>query len=77
MQVRILPEALWNGNWHHKKVTKKHSLKQVQNRDKIKLKEVANAGFLSYVINDYGSYNQDFVQEEFEKFVQYIGTCRG
>ena len=40
----IIPElkiaVLWNGNWHHKKITKKHSVLQVQNRDRIKIKEI-------------------------------------
>lgn len=66
--------VLWNGIWHHKKITKKHSVKQVQNRDDIKLKEIIKFGFLPYVINDFGSYNQNFVQSEFEKFIKWLDT---
>ena len=66
--------VLWNGNWHHKKITKKHSVKQVQNRDKIKLKEITKLEFLPYVINDYGKCNTEFVHEEFEKFIKWLDT---
>ena len=31
---------LWNGIWHYKQVRKKHSLLQVQTRDKLKLKQI-------------------------------------
>lgn len=59
---------LWNGIWHHKKITKKHSVKQVQNRDKIKIKEIISAGFTPYIINDMGSENRDFVLDQFNIF---------
>ena len=29
---------LWNGKWHYEQITKSHSLEQVQNRDRIKIK---------------------------------------
>ena len=29
--------VLWNGIWHYKKITKKHSVEQVKNRDRIKI----------------------------------------
>lgn len=32
--------VLWNGKWHYEQIKKGHSVKQVQNRDKIKLKEI-------------------------------------
>ena len=28
---------LWNGPWHYRKIKSNHSVKQVQNRDKIKI----------------------------------------
>lgn len=65
---------LWNGNWHHKQIGIKHSLTQVQNRDKIKVKEIINFGYEPYIINDYGKYNEDFVINEFEKLINYIKT---
>lgn len=61
--------VLWNGNWHYKKITQKHSLKQVQNRDKIKLKEIIKCGYYPYVIKDNGKYNPTFVKEQFELFL--------
>lgn len=58
---------LWNGNWHHKKISLGHSLEQVQNRDRIKIKEILKLGYLPYIINDYGKYNKEFVEKEYEK----------
>ena len=63
---------LWNGNWHHKKISRKHSLEQVQNRDKIKIREIINCGYEPYVIEDYGKYNKEFVEKEFEKLKEKI-----
>lgn len=64
---------LWNGVWHYKKITEEHSLNQVQNRDKMKLKEIEKAGYKSYVIKDMGKHNKDFVNSEFEKFKRHCG----
>lgn len=66
----IKTAVLWNGKWHYQKITKKHSLKQVQNRDRIKIKEIESCGYKPYVIKDEGKYNPKFVREEFEKFLQ-------
>lgn len=63
---------LWNGRWHYEKITEKHSVKQVQNRDKIKIKEINNAGYTHYIIKDMGSYNPDFVKEQFKEFLRSI-----
>lgn len=60
---------LWNGKWHYEKITKKHSVKQVQNRDAIKIKEIINCGYTPLIIKDMGSYNPKFVEEEFKKFI--------
>jgi len=72
----ILPDLklaiLWNGKWHYKKITKKHSLKQVQNRDKIKIKEIKNLNYIPYIIKDMGRENKKFVEKEFKKFLKYI-----
>jgi len=59
--------VLWNGKWHYKKITKKHSVKQVQNRDKIKIKEIIKCGYKPYVIKDMGKYDPVFVVKEFRK----------
>ena len=63
---------LWNGPWHYHKITEKHSLEQVQNRDRIKLAEIAKAGYKSYIIKDMGSHDIGFVNSEFEKFLRWI-----
>ncbi len=60
---------LWNGKWHYEKITEKHSVKQVQNRDKIKIKEIKEFGYTPYIIKDMGKENIKFVNEEFEKFI--------
>jgi hypothetical protein len=65
---------LWNGNWHYKKITKKHSLLQVQNRDKIKTKEIINKDYFPYIIKDEGKYNKRFVENEFNKLKLLIQT---
>lgn len=62
---------LWNGPWHYRKITKNHSLKRVQNRDKIKLKEIKNCGYTSYIIKDLnGKYDINKVEREFEKLLK-------
>lgn len=61
--------VLWNGAWHYKKITEKHSVKQVQNRDKIKIKEITKAGYTPYIIKDMGKYNPAFVKEQFDYFI--------
>ena len=64
--------VLWNGKWHYEKITEKHSVKQVQNRDEIKCKEIKAIGWDIYIIKDMGRYNPSFVNEQFELFLQYI-----
>ena len=65
----IKTAVLWNGKWHYKKITKTHSLKQVQNRDKIKINEIKNYGYEPYIIKDMGSHNKKFVEEKFNEFI--------
>jgi hypothetical protein len=64
--------VLWNGVWHYNKITKKHSVKQVENRDKIKISEIKKLGYEPYIIKDLGKYNKFFVEKEFEIFEKYI-----
>ncbi len=64
----IKTAVLWNGNWHFKKITKKHSVKQVQNRDEIKKGEIIKFGYIPFVIEDRGKFNKTFVEEKFEEF---------
>lgn len=65
---------LWNGPWHYKQVTKTHKLKQVQNRDRIKLNEIVKCGFEPYIIKDMGKGKKSKVVDEFEKLKQYLST---
>ena len=65
---------LWNGKWHYEKITEKHSLKQVQNRDKIKINEIINCGYKPYIIKDMGSHNKRFVNEKFNEFISRGGS---
>lgn len=67
---------LWNGKWHYEKITKNHSLEQVQNRDKIKIKEIKNMKYIPYVIKDMGKYDPTFVNKEFNKLLKYIASGR-
>jgi RNase P/RNase MRP subunit p29 len=62
--------VLWNGKWHYEKITKKHSVKQVQNRDRIKIEEIKNCGYTPYVIKDMGREDKKFVELEFEKMIK-------
>jgi hypothetical protein len=64
--------VLWNGAWHYKKITQKHSVTQVQNRDKIKISEIIKFGYTPYIIKDMGKYNTEFVEEQFDKFIEYL-----
>ena len=59
---------LWNGKWHYTKITKNHSVKQVQNRDKIKIREIKKLGYTPYIIKDLGKFNRNFVKSQFNKF---------
>lgn len=63
---------LWNGKWHYEKILKETSLSQIQNRDKIKIREIQNLNFEPYIIKDMGKYNPDFVKEQFEIFLNQI-----
>lgn len=64
---------LWNGKWHYEKITKSHSLKQVQNRDVIKIKKIVECGFVPYIIKDMGRESQSFVEKEFINFINIYG----
>lgn len=63
---------LYNGIWHYKKVRKKHSVLQVQARDKYKLKQIAKCGYKSYIVKDMGAFNPSFVKQEFDKFIKKV-----
>lgn len=61
--------VMWNGAWHYRKITEAHSVKQVQNRDRIKVGEIKKMGWKPYVIRDDGSYDPKFVLKEWRKFL--------
>jgi len=63
---------LWNGPWHYKKLNKKHSVEQVQNRDNIKINEIIKYGYTPYIIKDLGKYKESFVQEKFDEFLEFL-----
>ena len=69
--VKIKFAILWNGKCHYEKITKTHSVKQVQNRDTIKVKEIINKGWTPYIIKDVGKYNISLVLDEFNKLLKY------
>ena len=68
--------VLWNGNWHYKPIKKGSSLSQIQNRDKIKVKEIINCGWIPYIIEDKGKYNKQFVEDKFKEFIEFIETIK-
>ena len=63
---------LWNGVWRYKKITKKHSLLQVQNRDRIKIVEIEKSGYIPYIVKDMGRYDPKFVELEYYKLKEFI-----
>lgn len=54
-----------------KKITEKHSVQQIQNRDKIKIKEIKKCGYIPYIIKDLGGFDEDFLEIDFEKLKIY------
>lgn len=63
---------LWNGKWHYEEMNLKNShtsLAKIQNRDKIKQKEIEDAGFKCYIIKDLGGEDRTFVEKEFNNFI--------
>ena len=62
---------LWNGKWHYESIAG-HSVRQVQNRDAIKAKEIASCDYTLYVIKDMGKHNKTFVEKEFDIFLKFV-----
>lgn len=61
---------LWNGNWHYKEIC--GQLKQVQNRDRIKYDEIVKAGYLPYIIVDFGKFSKNKCEKEYNRFVDFV-----
>ena len=68
--------VLWNGPWHRRKIKSNHSVAQVQNRDKIKCKEIERYGYCAYTIDDPGKADNKFVEEKFNLFLSVVGSLR-
>jgi len=66
----------YNGVWHYKQLGKKHKLKQVQSRDKIKAKIIKKHNYFQYIVKDMGKFNRDFVEEEFYLFKAMIDNIK-
>lgn len=64
----------WNGAWHYRYCGGKHSLSQVQARDKIKFSIIEKCGWTNYIIKDMGNFNDKFVKEQFEKLKLFINN---
>lgn len=64
--------VMWNGKWHYEKITEKHSVKQVQNRDNIKIKEIEKLGYTPYIIKDMGRFSEKKVQLEWDIFLEFM-----
>lgn len=63
---------LWNGPWHRRKITKDHSVKQVINRDKIKVQEIIKFGYTPFIVEDDTSNNLFFVKNQFKRLLEMI-----
>lgn len=61
---------LWNGIWHYQKVTKQHSLFQVQNRDYIKCKEFDKVNFNIIFVRDHN--NKMTPKKAYNQIVEHI-----
>jgi len=67
--------VLWNGPWHYKKLRSRHSVEQVQRRDKIKLARIIASGWRPFVIQDeIGSKDIAKVQLAFNDLLKFIAT---
>lgn len=76
----IIPELkiaiLWNGPWHYRKITVKHSVLQVQTRDRLKCEAIERCGYQVYIIEDNGKHDKKFVEEQFKVFMlRYSGMA--
>lgn len=64
---------LWNGPWHYIEIMKKgNTLKRIQNRDKIKIKEIVDKGYEPYIVKDEGKENRQFVEHQYEIFKNFV-----
>jgi len=65
---------LWNGKVHYEPIFGQANLNRVLNRDKIKIKEIENSGYIPYIIKDIGKFNDNFVKEKFNEFIDFLNN---
>jgi hypothetical protein len=68
--------VMWNGKWHYEKLRSKHSVSQVQNRDRLKQIQIKECGYIPYVIKDLGSHNPLFVKNQFKILLEYLENIK-
>lgn len=59
---------LWNGIWHYKKITEKHDLDKITERENRKIIEIKKCGYIPYIIKDMGGFDEEKVEMEWEIF---------
>ena len=64
--------VLWNGKVHYEPIFGEANYNRVINRDKIKIKEIERCGYKTYIIKDTGKHNNEFVNEKFLDFVEFL-----
>lgn len=72
----IIPELKltihWNGPWHYRKITFKHSVLQVQNREFLKLNEIKKLGYNYIIVKDCD--NGMTPAHAFKTIIEYISN---
>ena len=65
---------LWNGVWHYKQVMNNQtsSLRQIQNRDKIKIDEIKKCGYIPLIVEDIERHKSDFITKKFQELLCFI-----
>lgn len=66
---------LWNGIWHYSVVNfkdKPTSLRQIQSRDRLKIKQIIAIDWVPYIIKDLSRAKNEKVQKEFDLFLDYL-----
>jgi hypothetical protein len=63
---------LYDGIHHYKKIYKNQKLDQIRTRDKIKRSVILDNGYTYYTIKDLGSFNTNFVENQFNLFIHKL-----
>jgi hypothetical protein len=63
---------LYNGIFHYKKVYKDQKLERMIVKDRLKEKIIIANGYTYYIVKDMGSFNKEFVQEQFYLFIHKL-----